>query len=234
MKQHIIARPEIQNDVLFLHDSDIVFTKQPNFNSMVSGDTWHLSDTKSYINYDYIQTKGNHIYEKMCEIIGIDKLIPKLLNSNSGGAQYIVKNTTYEFWDKVETDSITLYKWFCENEHLHIKKNEHDYPIQKWTAGMWSLLWNAWLFGHETIVDERLNFGWVTNPISDIDKYSILHNAGVTADPKNPHCYEKGLFYKGNFINELPYNKPLKISDEFASSYYWKEICETATKSVLI
>ena len=234
MKQHIVARPEIQDDVLFLHDSDIIFTKPANFNSMISGDTWYLSDTKFYINYDYIQTKGNHIYEKMCEIIGIDKLIPKLLNNNSGGAQYIVKNTTYEFWDKVENDSINLYKWFCENEHLHIKKNEYDYPIQKWTAGMWSLLWNAWLFGHETIVDDRLNFGWVTNPISDVDKHSILHNAGVTADPNNPHCYEKGLFYKGSFINELPYNKPLKISDEFASSYYWKEICETAGKSILI
>ena len=79
MKQHIVARPEIQDDVLFLHDSDIIFTKPANFNSMISGDTWYLSDTKFYINYDYIQTKGNHIYEKMCEIIGIDKLIPKLL-----------------------------------------------------------------------------------------------------------------------------------------------------------
>jgi hypothetical protein len=98
---------------------------------------------------------------------------------------------------------------------------------------MWSLLWNAWLAGHETIVDSRLSFGWVTNPISDVEKHFILHNAGVTADSNSPHCYEKGLFYKGNFINELPYNKPLKISDEFASSYYWKEICETAKKTIL-
>ena len=234
MKQHIVARPEIQNDVLFLHDSDIVFTKPVDFNSMIDGNSWYLSNTKFYINYDYIQVKGNDIYEKMCDIVGIDKLIPKLMNNNSGGAQYIVKNTTYEFWDKVERDSVKLYSYFCQIEPNYIKKNEHDYPIQKWTAGMWSLLWNAWLFGHETIVDDRLNFGWVTNPISDIDKHPILHNAGVVSDSNSPHSYMNGLFFKGDFLNELPYNKSLKINDEYASSYYWKEICETAEKSILI
>jgi len=225
MKQHIVARPEIQNDVLFLHDSDIVLTRPPKFDDMIGGDSWYLSDTKFYINYDYIKTKGDYVYDNMCRIVGIDPLVPKLLNNNSGGAQYIVKNTTYDFWDKVEKDSINLYRWFCDNEHLHIKKNQVDYPIQKWTAGMWSLLWNAWLAGHETIVDDRMGFGWVTNPISDVQKYPILHNAGVVADSTHIHSYAKGLFYKGNFINELPYNKPLAISEEYASYYYWKEIC---------
>lgn len=227
MKQHIVARPEIQNDVLFLHDSDIVLTKPANFNSMIEGDSWYLSDTKFYINYDYIQTKGNDIYEKMCDIIGINKTIPKLMNNNSGGAQYIVKNTTYEFWDKVEKDSVKLYSYFCEIEPNYVKKNEFDYPIQKWTAGMWSLLWNAWLEGHETIVDNRMGFGWVTNPYSDIEKYSILHNSGVLATNTD-------LFYKGNYINKLPYFENLNVNQERASYYYWKEICETANNSILI
>ena len=227
MKQHIVARPEIQNDVLFLHDSDIVFTKPANFNSMIAGDSWYLSDTKFYINYDYIQVKGNDIYEKMCDIVGIDKLIPKLMNNNSGGAQYIVKNTTYEFWDKVERDSVKLYSYFCEVEPNYVKKNEHDYPIQKWTAGMWSLLWNAWLAGHETIVDDRMGFGWVTNPYSDVDKYSILHNSGVLHTNTD-------LFYKGNYMNKLPYFENVNVNTERASSYYWNEICETANNSVLI
>lgn len=227
MKQHIVARPEIQNDVLFVHDSDIVFTKEPKFQSMAAGDAWYLSDTRFYINYDYIQQKGNHIYEKMCDIIGIDKLIPKLMNNNSGGAQYIVKNTTYEFWDKVENDSVKLYKYFCDEEPNYIKKHNGDYPIQKWTAGMWSFLWNAWYFGHETIVDDRMGFGWVTNAYSDVEQYSILHNAGVLESNTD-------LFYKGNYINKLPYNEKLKISSERASYYYWNEICSTAKMSCLI
>jgi hypothetical protein len=227
MKQHIVSRPEIQNDVLFLHDCDIVFTKSPKFESMIVGDAWYLSDTRFYINYDYIQQKGNTIYEKMCEIVGIDKRIPKLMNSNSGGAQYIVKNTTYEFWDKVEKDSIKLYKYFCDEEPNYVKKYDGDYPIQKWTAGMWSFLWNAWYFGHETIVDDRMGFGWVTNPYSDVEKYSILHNAGVLETNTD-------LFYKGNYINDLPYNKNLNVNKEKASYYYWNEICSTAKLSCLI
>ena len=227
MKQHIVARPEIQNDVLFLHDSDIVLTKPPQFDSMMDGDSWYLSDTKFYINYDYIQQKGNHVYEKMCDIVGIDKLIPKLMNNNSGGAQYIVKNTTYEFWHKVEADSVKLYKYFCDEEPNYVKKHDGDYPIQKWTAGMWSLLWNAWYFGHETIIDKKMDFGWVTNLYSDVDEYGILHNAGVLNG-------DDGLFYKGNYINKLPYNEKLNIDEKRATFFYWKEICETAKTSILI
>jgi hypothetical protein len=230
MKQHIVQRPEIQNDILFLHDSDIVLTKPPKFDSMKMGDAWYISNTTSYIGYNYLQEKGIDLYyNKMCEIVGIDPLIPKLLNHASGGAQYIVKNTNAEFWDKVETDSIKLYKYFCEVEHLYIKKNENDYPLQKWTAGMWSLLWNAWLFGHETIVDERIGFGWVTGNISEVEKYPILHNSGVTADSAR----SKKLFYKGEYTNKLPYGEKLEISESYASHYYWKQIEETSKNSIL-
>ena len=229
MKQHIVARPEIQNDILFTHDSDTIFTKKPDFSSMCNDHdkAWYLSDTKFYINYDYIQQKGNETYLKMCEIVGIDKLIPKLMNNNSGGAQYLIKDTNYEFWDKVERDSIALYAYFNSVEHLYQLKHVGDYPIQKWTAGMWSYLWNAWYFGHETLVDKRMDFGWVTNHISDVEKYCMLHNAGVTEDRKD-------LFYKGKFINELPYNKDIIVNKDNASYYYWQEICETAKKSILL
>lgn len=226
MKQHIVARPEIKDDVLFIHDSDIIFTRTPNLNDMIEGDDWYLSNTNSYINYDYIQQKGNDIYEKMCEIVGIDIEKPKLMNNHSGGAQYIVKNTTYEFWDKVEKDSIKLYKYFCEVEPLYKLKYEGDYPIQKWTAGMWSFLWNGWYFGHNTIVDDRMSFGWVTNDMSDVEKHSILHNSGVIDSSTN-------LFFKGEYINKLPYGENLNIDKTKASYFYWQEICRTAENSIL-
>jgi hypothetical protein len=217
---------DLSDKVLFLHDSDIVFTRRVDFSQMLNDNIWYLSDTNSYINYDYIQQKGNHVYESMCDIVGINKLIPKLMNSNSGGAQYIVKDTTPDFWDKVEKDSLKLYNHFCATEHLHIQKNDHDYPIQKWTAGMWSVLWNAWLFGHETKVDKRLDFGWSTNDISDVDKYCILHNSGVL--DKN-----SGLFFKTDYLNKLPYNDNLDITKTKASYYYWSEVKEAGKKSFI-
>ena len=223
MKQHLLAHPELQNEVLFTHDSDIVFTQTPTFEHLADGDVWYVSDTKSYLNYDYIQQKGNDIYLQMCKIIGIDERIPKLMNSNTGGAQYIVKNTSYEFWEKVEKDSINLYNYFC-NIEPHWKGE--GYPIQKWTAGMWSYLWNGWLLGNETQIHKKLDFTWSTNSIEDIDKVSILHNAGVT-DAKS------GMFYKGAYINELPYGKDLSISFERASYFYWEEVQRTAEVSPL-
>ena len=191
---------------------------------MLDGNAWHLSNTNSYINYDYIISKGNDIYNEMCDIIGIDPVIPKLMNSNSGGAQYIVKNTTFEFWDKVESDSVKLYKHFSVKE---LEWNKGYYPIQKWTAGMWSILWNAWLFGHETIVNKKLDFTWATNSIQEISEVFIMHNAGVIDGTGD-------LFFKGNYVGKLPYNENLNINEKTASYFYWQEICETAKNSVLI
>jgi predicted O-methyltransferase YrrM len=227
MSNHLKAHPELKDEVLFLHDSDIVFTRRPELDWVTNKKIWYMSDTNSYINYDYIQQKENYIYEKMCEIVGIDKRIPKLMNSHSGGAQYIVNGEGWEFWDKVEKDAITMYDYFCEVEPLYVKKYEGDYPIQKWTAGMWSLLWNAWLSGHETKVDDRISFGWSTDPIDRVEKHWILHNAGVTAD-------SKGLFFKGAYIHKLPYNEVLEADETRASSYYWKQVQETGLKSILV
>jgi len=225
LSSHMKANPDLINQRLFLHDSDIVFTRPPELNFINNANIWYMSDTNSYINYNYIQQKGNHIYEKMCDIIGIDKLIPKLMNMNSGGAQYIITGEDYKFWDKVEEDSIKLYSYFCEVEPQHTAT---DYPIQKWTAGMWSLLWNAWLFGHETKVDKGIDFGWATNDISDIDKHWILHNAGVTGGDEH-----KDLFFKGSYMNRLPYDDDLNVKPTSASSYYWNEIKETGRVSIL-
>ena len=77
MSNHLKAHPELKDEVLFLHDSDIVFTRRPELDWVRKTNVWSVSDTNSYINYDYIQQKDNAIYEKMCEIIGIDKRIPK-------------------------------------------------------------------------------------------------------------------------------------------------------------
>lgn len=229
LKQHIKAFPELENEALFLFDCDTILTKPLDLSQMINDDKWYLSDTIGYIGYQYIKTKVQEnydVYTGMCNIIGIDPLIPKLLNSNSGGAQHLVKNTTYEYWDKVEKDSEILYKYFNEIESKYEKISEKDYPIQKWTAGMWSLLWNAWLFEHETIVDKRLDFSWATDSIDNWDKYSIFHNAGVTCA-----C---GYFFKGNYIHSLPYNLDLRLNKEYCSYKYYEEIKQIEKKSCLI
>jgi hypothetical protein len=228
LKQHIKAHPELTDSPLFLHDSDTIFTKPVDFSSMLSDDIWYLSDTVGYIGTQYVLTKGEDVYEGMCNVIGIDPSIPKERNSDSGGAQHLVKGLTYEYLDKVERDSIALHKHLSETEHLHKEKGRDDYPIQKWTSGMWSLLWNAWLFGYETKVDKRLDFCWATDPIDRWEEVSIYHNSGVT-------CSCGRQFYKASYMGRYPYNiKQESFNEKFASYNYVKEILETASKSCLI
>jgi hypothetical protein len=227
MKQHLASNPHLKDEVLFLHDSDIVFTGTPDYSQFEKDKIWYLSNTNSYINYDYIMQKGEDILIDMCRIVGINCLIPKLMNDHSGGAQYIVKGTDYNFWDKVERDSISLYQYFINKEPYYVPKYENDYPIQKWTAGMWSLLYNAWFFGHQTKVVKELDFGWSTSDISDSVKYKILHNAGV------PDSHS-GMFYKGNYIDKLPYNLNLDLDKNRSSYYYYNEVQKAGLNSPLL
>ena len=226
VSKHLTRYPELQESVLFTHDSDTIFTKEFSISEYIKGDVWYCSDTHSYLDYKYIQSKGDGIYKKMCEIIGIDPLIPKIMGKNIGGAQYIVKNTTAEFWNKVERDSVSLYKYFCEIEPHYVKKHESDYPIQKWTAGMWSYVWNAWLAGYEMHVDKGLDFCWSTDHINRSNDVFILHNAGVVDSHKK-------LFYKGAYTNRLPYTDNLDIDEQKCSSIYWKSVVDTAKVSPL-
>jgi hypothetical protein len=55
---------------------------------------------------------------------------------------------------------------------------------------------------------------------------NIMHNAGVVNSMS-------GLFYKAQFMSELPYGKDLHIRPESASYVYWEWINLTANKSVL-
>ena len=148
------------------------------------------------------------------------------MGKNIGGAQYIVKNTTPAFWEKVENDSIKLYRYFCDVEPHYVKKHDGDYPIQKWTAGMWSYVWNAWLAGYEMHVDSKLHFGWCTDPYDVVTAHSILHNAGVTS-------VNDGLFYKGAYTNSLPYGVELNVLERRASHFYWEAVKEAAKVSPL-
>ena len=217
VKQHFRKYPELEGQTIMFHDSDTILLKPFTSHHLWYDKCWYFSDTNSYINYDYIMQKGEDVYQRMLDIVGIDGSIPKICNSNSGGAQHLIKHSTFAFWNKVEKDSIALYRMFCETEHLYVNKHPNDYPIQIWTAGMWSLLWNAWYFEKEVKVSNDLAFGWSTDSVHILHNRQFLHNAGVTSDRTD-------LFYKGNYTNRLPYNLDLKFNKEFASNLYYEAI----------
>jgi hypothetical protein len=173
-------------------------------------DVCYLSDTLGYIGYDYIvdcckryernhpNSEKNQLLSEMAEVIGIDVEVIKENRDNAGGGQYLIKNTNAELWDKIYKDSIDLY-----NQMLDYQRRFPISPgeIQFWTAEMWSLLWNLWLYGVKTKITKELDFSWATDTISIYEKRPILHMAGVTDDLKTTK------FYKGDYINVDPIEK---------------------------
>ena len=201
--------PELSNRY-FYHDADIIFRELPNFDSLLNDDIVYLSDTVSYIGYNYVEeccrryeskhpnTYKNQLLEEMTNVIGVPIDCVKSNQKNSGGAQYLMKNIGHEFWDKVFKDCISLYDT--------MRRYHHKFPIspgeiQMWTSDMWAVLWNIWLINIETKITKELDFSWATDTLDQYEKKPILHMAGVTEDLKTTK------FYKGDYINVDPIQK---------------------------
>ncbi len=230
LKQHWLANPELRYETIFYHDCDIIFTKPIKdwiTEDMINDDKWYGSDTRWYIGHDYIMSKGNDVLTLMCDIVGIGKDVIKKNEKNSIGAQYIMKNLTYYYWDRVEKESELLFK---DVNVLNNKKKAKDpthHELQIWCADMWAVLWNGWKMGYETICNSNMDFSWATSNEEDYLKMNIFHNAGITGS-------DSGKFYKAHYMDKLPYNENLDIKEGTASWYYWNEIQKTAKKSVLL
>lgn len=223
----------------FYHDSDIVFRVLPDFNSMIDNNVCYLSDTTSYIGYNYIkECSGRYedehniipkdlLLTSMCGVIGIDLETVEKNQNNSGGAQYLIKNTDYTFWDKVYKDSENLYQMLIQFHRAYPIQN----GLQIWTSDMWAVLWNLWYLGKETKVTDKLSFSWGTDTVEQYEKKIILHMAGVTPDLKH------SKFYKGDFITLNPIEL-LKINDtifdyidENSSTKKYIEVMESMIKN---
>ena len=197
-------------DLFFLHDADIIFRELPSFDRLLDDDITYLSNTVGYIGYNYImdcchryelhhpKSEKGQLISEMANVVGIDVEVIKLNQENSGGGQYLIKNTNAELWDKIYKDSDKLYDQMHDYQRrFPISPGE----IQFWTAEMWSLLWNLWLYGKQTKITSELDFSWATDSVEIYEKKPILHMAGVTDDLKNRK------FYKGEFINIDPIEK---------------------------
>ena len=227
LKQHFTAYPELENEAIFYHDCDIVFTKPINWEQFLQDNKWYGSDCRWYIGHDYIISKGEDILDKMCEIVDIDKQLVKDNELNSIGAQYLMKGINAQFWANVEKDCERLFKEITDINNEKKAANPTYHELQIWCSDMFAVLWNGWKLGYESICHPDLEFSWATSTEADWNKLNIFHNAGCTDA-------ESGLFYKALYMNELPYNKDLKINEGTASKKYYEIIQKLEKKSVLL
>lgn len=230
IKKHFMALPDMQDRAIFYHDCDMIFTKEPDFLSgLLDVDTnWYVSDCISYIGHDYIKSKGDDILQHMCNIVGINPLWVQHKQSQSGGAQYLMKFVPWTFWHKVEMDSERLYKEVSALNYIR-KKNDPEYhELQIWTADMWAVLWNAWMLGFNTNVIPEMDFVWPTDRKEELKKKYIFHNAGITPEMANAY------FHKNSFTNQLPYSHDgSKYLQDKASYWYWQQVRALLSQSCL-
>jgi hypothetical protein len=213
---HYYRFPYLCTTSVFYHDCDILFTSTPDFTKFLNDDVWYLSDTVSYIGASYIKSKGDDIYLHMTDMFGFSQVVPIMYEADSGGAQHIIKNVDESFWTDVYDKSEELYSYL----------SGLDSDIQKWTAGMWALLWTAWSHGHQTKVAPELNFSMATDTWPKWQKNLIYHNAGAVPE------HDGKLFLKDQYRGTLPYTDNNPYDRQFCSYKYFDRIIETG-KNVL-
>lgn len=201
---------------LFLIDSDVIFRESIDFSEFNIKSHVYCSDTKGYIGYQYLKTKGEDIVNDMCDFIGIDKKLIMDNNDNSGGAQLYYKDVDnlHDYFYEVEIKSPQLYKLMTN----HPTYNDYKPPIQAWTSEMWCVLWMLWNRGVTTSIENELSFAWATDRKEHWFNNKILHMAGVTKKHND-------MFFKGKYINTLPFNDDhTYISNDSITQIYVNEM----------
>lgn len=225
LKKHLQKFPDLEKECFFYHDSDIIFRTNPNLLALEKDSTWYASDTSSYLDYNYIVENSNYdIFIEMCKIVGISPKYVKENTSTAGGAQYILKGTTYSFWNKIELDCEKMFSFLKSRvlkKGLFRENSNKRFPLDFWITDMWVLWWNALLIGKKFNIPSELNFCWVTSPIEKWNSCNILHYTGF----KNP--MDDKLFIKTKYkFSEPFYDNFQSISPLSCSKIIVNEILE--------
>jgi hypothetical protein len=242
--RHFKLHPELSDCAIFYCDSDILFTKEFSLDKFLEDDINYLSDTNSYINASYFDSKIKDVLPEKLEeyktrdilgevtsIIGINREIAEANNLHSGGAQYLLKNVDYQFWSKVMNDCI-LIRTYLQKVNREFFKNENA-GFQSWCADMWAVLWNLWMREQETKVVDELAFAWAPDPIKKLETHTILHNAGITGTEMGHPTFYKGKYHLGADPTKDPHLDVIlknEQSKKFCTWFYANKLDELRNK----
>jgi hypothetical protein len=210
---------DTQQKDLMLIDSDIILRETIDYSLFTEDNTVYCSDTKGYLGYQYLRTKGDRIIEDMAKYVGVtlEEIIEK--NDQSGGAQLYYKGVDdlLGYFKEVEEKCTGLYNLMVK----HPTYNDYKPTIQSWTSEMWCVLWLLWKRGVTTEIHKELDFRWATDNISKWEESKILHMAGVVSSHKDK-------FFKGGFINKPPFDEDYGyVSKDSITHIYLDEMMDT-------
>lgn len=241
LAKHFKLHPDLIGDAILYLDSDVIFTKEVDFSHLIGDDTCYLSDTRSYIGYEYLDSKVKDVlpekleeYKTINPVEGLANLFPYLTRKDAiandkgaGGAQYLLKNIDYTFWEDVFRKSIEVKLYFRGLNRKYFK--DEDTGFQSWCADMWSVLYNLWKRNQKTECPPEMDFAWATDNIDKWDKVNIYHDAGASPTSIKYKETFHSLFYKRDhaYINNIrtPFEDDFShISKEYCSYMYVQEL----------
>lgn len=240
--------PEMKDKAVFYCDSDILFTEKFDLSPFLDDDVIYCSDTNSYINASYFDSKIRDVLPNKLEeyktidvldtaakIVGIDRQICEKNNLHSGGTQYLLKNVDEDYWKKVLEGCIPVIQYLGGINKTFFANESKGF--QKWTSDMWLVLWELWRRGQETKVVKELDFAWCHDDIKKLETCTIYHNAGAT-DEGTEHF---PIFYKGKYHMGLnPFIDPhldkilnSEESKKHCTWYYTNELDKLRKKYII-
>lgn len=245
LMKYFQANPDMVNKAIFYCDCDVVFTDKFDISKYIDDDVCYLSDTNSYINATYFDSKIKDVREDKLEdykktdvlsevtsLVGITREICEKNNLHSGGAQYLLKGIGASFWEKCIGDCIMI-RQYLQNVNRQFFENENK-GYQSWCADMWAVLWNLWLREKETRVIPEMEFAWSTDNIKKLDSVGILHNAGIASNLLG----DIPVFYKGLYHRNVnPFDDPHltnvlnnEKSKQLCNHYYLQQMFNVKNK----
>lgn len=264
IKEHWKTFPILEKEQILYTDSDIIFTKKPDIEKFLDDDICYVSNTvlpNDYMSHKYFESKRDQVipeylshYDKRDVLkelafqVGIPKEVIINNYSNTGGAQYLLKNVNLDYWERVYEScvSIRLHLMAVNQQFFPGKTSQEkeNNGFQSWCADMWAVLWNLWRLGKNTYCPIEMDFAWATDKVNKLEKVNILHNAGINSDSKirekgTKDWYELPAFYKGKPeyltgektpFTDIEYVKNVTTNKEFCTGIYAEHIIQTKEK----
>lgn len=240
LQEYFKKFPELEQKAILYVDSDIIFTKPIDLSPFLEDDINYVSwtgnpeRTDNYLWQPYFDKKIEQVlpekleqYKKLdvlgktAEICGTTREAVMANNENIGGAQYLLKNITSQFWTDAFNSCCEIKIYLEDINRIFMKGDtfteKENNGLQSWCADMWAVLFNLLGKNRQIKAPRELEFAWACDKIERLEQVGILHNAGITGDSKIRVAFEKNpdgtnrfvdapVFYKGNYDKTSPFN----------------------------
>jgi len=235
LMKYFKIHPELKEKAIFYCDADILFNENFNIDKLLDDDVCYMSDTNDYINASYFDSKikdvkpdrlteykTRDILQEITTQVGTSRAVAEKYNDNSGGAQYLLKNIDWQFWDSCITSTLHIRTYLQQINSRFFESEAKGF--QSWCADMWAVLWNVWMKGMDSKIVPELDFSWSSDEIAEIKK-PIFHNAGIVSPMQGDiPVFYKGAYHQGRNPFNDPYLEDLYNNEKTKTLCNWRYV----------